>query len=166
MPVGTYLTIQALMAMTIPGTVVVLAQLATPGGPGPQDAWSVLGAMIASVIVMHKESRGGNVLLWRGPMLSSFLASVFIGSIGPGLVFNTVAPVFMDDFAVRAPRIITWHGWAALGLVFGLCGWAIVRGVLAISSKIPNRMEAEADKRLGLSPKRENPDWIDPSKPQ
>ena len=169
MPIGTYISLQLLLGTMIPGVFVVLAQLAAPGGPGPQDAWSVLGAMVASFIVVHRESRGGvhresrgGVLsLWKTPTLSSFIASVFVGSIGPGVTINTILPFFFDGFATKNAALITWHGWATLGLVYGLSGWWIVKGWMSISRKIPDTMEAEAARRFGI-PKERNPDWIDP----
>lgn len=164
MPIGTYISFQFLGTM-IPAVFVVLAQLATPGGPGPQDAWSVLGAMVAAFIVVHRESKGGTLSLWRTPILSSFLASVFIGSVGPGLTINTLLPFFFDGFVTKNAALITWHGWAAFGLVYGLSGWWLVKGWMAISRKIPDRMESEAEKRLGIPKERNNPDWIEENKP-
>ena len=161
MPIGTYIPLQFLAGTMLPATFVVLAQLAGPGGPGPQDAWSVLGAMVASFIVVHRESRGGTLSLWKTPTLSSFIASVFVGSIGPGVIINTVLPFFFDGFVTKYSALITWHGWAALGLIFGLSGWWIVKGWMSISRKIPDTMEAEAARRFGI-PKERNPDWIDP----
>ena len=166
MPIGTYLFLQTIIGMCIPGAVVVLANLATPGGPGPQDAWSVLGAMIASVIVIHKEARGGKLFLWKSPTLSSFLASAAIGSVGPGFVIYSILPFFSKGMAEEASAHITWHGWAASGLVLGLSGWGIVRGIMAIVNKIPRRMEAYEERRFGhldrVPEERKNPDWIDP----
>lgn len=161
MPIGTYTSIQLLLGTMIPGVLVVLAQLASPGNPGPQDAWSVLGAMVASFIVVHRESKGGAVSIWRTPVLSSFLASVFVGSIGPGVTINTVLPFFFDEFITKASTLITWHGWSALGLIYGLSGWWMVKGWMSISKKIPDKMEIEAEKRLGIPKNRNNPDWID-----
>lgn len=150
MPIGTYISLQMIVGMTIPSILVVLAQLAPPGGPGPQDAWSVLGAMVASVIVMHREARGGaQVSFWKGPTLSSFLASAFVGSIGPGLIINTILPFFFDGFMTRMGALITWHGCAGLGLAFGLSGSWIVKGWIALSTRLPNKMEREAEKRFG-----------------
>lgn len=161
MPIGTYISLQLLLGTMIPGVFVVLAQLAAPGGPGPQDAWSVLGAMVASFIVVHRESRGVVLSLWKTSTLSSFIASVFVGSIGPGVTINTVLPFFFDGFITTYSQLITWHGWATLGLVYGLSGWWIVKGWMSISRKIPDTMEAEAARRFGI-PKERNPDWIDP----
>lgn len=165
MPIGTYISLQFIVGTMLPATFVVLAQLAGPGGPGPQDAWSVLGAMVASFIVVHRESRGGTISLWKTPTLSSFIASVFVGSIGPGVVINTILPFLFDGFVTKYSALITWHGWASLGLVFGLSGWWIVKGLMSISRKIPDTMEAEAARRFGI-PKEKNPVWDDPGNPK
>lgn len=152
MPIGTYISMQLIIGMTIPSILVVLAQLAPPGGPGSHDAWSVLGAMVASVIVMHREARGshGTVSFWKGPTLSSFLASAFVGSVGPGLIINTILPFFFDGFMNKMGSLITWHGWAGLGLAFGLSGSWIVKGWIAISTKLPSKMEDESERRFGF----------------
>lgn len=163
MPIGTYVSMQWIISLTIPSILVVLAQLAPPGGPGTQDAWSVLGAMVASVIVMHRESRSGTPMsFWKGPSLSSFLASAFVGSIGPGLVINTVLPFCFDGFMTKLGTLITWHGWAGLGLAFGLSGSWLVKGWIALSTRFPSKMESEADRRWGIV-RRNHPDWIDTS---
>lgn len=147
---------QIIVGAMIPAILVVLTNLAPPGSPGPQDSWSVLGAMIASVIIMHRETRGTN--FWRTPMLSSFLTSSFIGSIGPGLLINTVLPWMFTDFSSKWGMMITWHGWAGLGLLFGLSGGYIVRGWLAISQWIPWKMEERANRWIGKPDRKQSDD--------
>jgi hypothetical protein len=116
MPVTSTPLLFAFVMLMMPGAAVVTTM------PSSADMVAVLGAMLASAIVVlnfQTKSPNNRRLTQFLPVL---LASVGIGSAGPGFVFYT----FYPDLAER----LTWHGWAISGLGFGLFGWALVYWIL------------------------------------
>jgi len=107
--------------LMIPAASVVMVD------PARNDMVSVLGAMFAAAIVVfdfQAKAPNHRKLMQFIPV---FIASGFAGSVGPGVTIHTF-------FAEAAPRI-TWHGWAAMGFLYGLAGWVAVKYILQLFTK-------------------------------
>lgn len=105
----------------------VPAFIAVVGGPATEDIYAVIGAMLAAVVVLvdFSGSKGGR----RSTMqfMTVFIASSFVGSIGPG----ATAHWFFEERAAS----LTWHTWAMSGFVFGLAGWVVTRSALWVFNR-------------------------------
>lgn len=97
----------------------VVAQLAATT-PNAEDAWSVIGAMLAGGISMAHAVRAKRSMLDLGCVL---VAAAVCGSILPGAIIYLQCPEV-------APRL-TWHAWAGMGFIGGLAGWSFTRGLIA-----------------------------------
>lgn len=90
------------------------------------DIVAVLGAILAAVVSVMEARKKDRSL---GHTVSVFLCCSGFGSVLPGSVMWTF-------FADRIPAV-SWHGWALMGGVCGLLGWAVALGVMALSPRIP-----------------------------
>ena len=90
--------------------------------PSSDDAYSILGAILASVIVLM-EARSKN---------RPFLPSVanFIGTSAAGSICPTIGYYILVQWGWISPEkhlwARTWHAWAAAGFVCGLNGWWLI----------------------------------------
>lgn len=143
MPLTTYVCLVTFMSFVLPAAAVVLTTEAV--SPTTRDAYSVVGAMLASLIVSLHEGAPGSRTPWRPRVIASLISSSFVGSVCPGLIVYTILP-FVWTKAATSLAEMTWHGWAASGFVMGLLGWGIVRGLLAIRERLPGKMQQEAER--------------------
>jgi hypothetical protein len=146
MPICPFSCLSALILCAIPAAVAVVGAGPIAGGPASEDIYAVIGAMLASVVVLvdYGGTPGGR----RGTMqfTTVFISSAFIGSIGPGVAANTVIP--------ESVGVLSWHSWAMLGFVFGLAGWVLTRSVLWVfNRRIPGAIDDYVQSKLPPKPK-------------
>ena len=114
--------------LMIPATSVVVVDSSR------NDMVSVLGAMFAAAIVVFDFQAKAPIRRKLSQFIPVFIASGFAGSVGPGVTIHTF-------FAESASRI-TWHGWAAMGFLYGLAGWVAVKYLLQLFTKrLPNAID-------------------------
>ena len=93
--------------------------------PGAEDAWAVVGAMLAGGIsVVHAMRTQRST--WD--LACVLVAAAFCGAVAPGVIVNLQFP----EIASR----MTWHAWSAAGFVSGLAGWSFTRGFIAFFEAI------------------------------
>jgi hypothetical protein len=98
------------------------------------DMAAVLGAMFAAVIVVFDFQAKSELNRKITQFLPIFMASGFIGSVGPGITFHTFFPDIMER--------ITWHGWAGIGFLYSLAGWVLVKYTMGFfASKLPDLID-------------------------
>lgn len=148
MPAGTFSIVMTVFGFSLPAISILLLQVANSVQPGLSDAWSVLGGMLASAVVVIVDGSPGG---WRSKwvLVASFVSSAFVGSVGPGVTVNLVLPLLLGAHRLQGIEVyLTWHLWAMAGFGFGLIGWAIVRAVMALRGKVTDRIEREGRKYL------------------
>ena len=94
------------------------------------DAWACVGAMLASALAAADACRKDKSF---PHMMSVVLSSAFVGSVGPG----AAGYYFIAD---KVPQL-TWHAWAAGGLVFGLGGFGLVHSITVLWNKYHAKIE-------------------------
>ena len=88
--------------------------------PNADDAWSVMGSMLAGGISVAHAMRSKKSML----DLACVLVAAFVcGSVIPGVIIYTQWPESVKD--------LSWHAWAGMGFVGGLAGWSFTRGLIA-----------------------------------
>lgn len=151
MPIITYSVATTLLILAVPSVAVVLSQLVGGGNsPDMRDAWSVLGAMLATVIVALTEGKPGTRSAWRVRSIAMIVSSAYIGSVGPGFAMYEFFPFLGYIDTREAAKEFTWHGWSMLGFGFGLCGWGIVRGFLLFADFLPTKVRDWICKVFGI----------------
>jgi hypothetical protein len=109
--------------------------------PAKNDMVSVLGAMFAAAIVVFDFQSKAAAHRKLNQFLPVFIASAFVGSVGPGAAVHT----FFPDYLSR----LSWHGWAALGFLFSLAGWVVVKYLLQLLTKrVPRALDNALPKWL------------------
>ena len=93
--------------------------------PTSQDSWSAVGASVAVVFVVADVMKRDKSFL---RLMVVGLVSFFTGCTGPGIFMLYHSPEFSNK--------LTWHGWAFLGLVFGLIGWAVIVSIYGMGPAI------------------------------
>lgn len=148
MPIGTSLFgLITALAFLLPIAAVTVVSNAGKV-PDTMDAFSVVGAMFATLIVLV-ESGLGTKTKSRLEFVAISIACSFVGSVGPGLVFSLM---HWDK------DILTWHAWAALGFLFGLGGWVLSHSSLwALNNYLPDFVEWAAKSRLGRKKPEDDP---------
>lgn len=102
--------------------------------PSSDDSYSILGAILASIIVLM-EARSKS---------RPFLPSVanFIGSSAAGSIFPTIGYYILIQWGWINPEkhlwTRTWQAWAAAGFVCGLNGWWLIHRASGILKSIEN----------------------------
>ena len=148
MPAGTFYSFMTIMGFGLPAISILLLQVANAVQPGLSDAWAVLGGMLASAVVVIVDGSPGG---WRSKwvLVASFVSSAFMGSVGPGITVHLVLPLMLGSHRLQGIEVyLTWHLWAMAGFGFGLVGWAIVRAVMSLRSRVSDRIEREGRKYL------------------
>lgn len=102
----------------------VVAHLAATT-PNAEDAWSVIGAMLAGGISVAHAMRAKRSTLDLACVL---VAAAFCGSILPGALINLKFPEVASS--------LTWHAWAGMGFIGGLAGWSFTRGLISFFESI------------------------------
>lgn len=155
MPALSYISVVTILAFAAPCLAAVLSVLApsSASAPGPMDAWATLGALLATAIMAIGEGKPGTGNNWRSRVITIFVSCAFVGSFGPGFVIYTVVPYLPfgwgEDFS-GAAESLTWQGWAMLGFVLGISGWAFVRLLIAVVNMSQRWGLSEAERRLGV----------------
>ena len=148
MPICPFSCISALILCAIPAAVAVVGAGQLAGGPASEDIYAVIGAMLASVVVLvdYGGTPGGHRTM---QFTTVFISSAFIGSIGPGVAAQTVIPDSMG--------VLSWHVWAMLGFVFGLAGWVLTRSVLWVfNRRLPGAIDTYVQSKLPTKPKNDD----------
>ena len=117
----------------------LVAVIQTQFGP---DIVAAIGASVASLVVAieaNKKQRD----MWQ--TISVVVSSIAAGWILPGVI---VWGLFPQSYST-----LLWQAWAGLGFVFGLLGWAITAGILALRARVPGAIAEAANRYL---PGREN----------
>jgi hypothetical protein len=140
--------------------LTIIVQLASIAGivpviglaqPQADDVYSVIGAMLASVIVLVDYNGTPGTRRGIGHLIAVFIACAFCGSIGPGVILYN----WFDEFALR----LTWHGWAGAGFVFGLLGWVLTRSALwAFNTHVPGAVDDLIQRKLKRPSNRDDND--------
>lgn len=121
--------------------------------PHADDVYSVIGAMLASVIVLVDYNGTPGSRRGVAQLLAVFISCAFCGSIGPGVILYN----WSGELAAR----LTWHGWAGAGFVFGLLGWVLTRSALwAFNNRIPGAVDQLLQHKLkqtGVEPEKDKP---------
>lgn len=121
MPITESVTISYAVFASIASSAVALLSSSTPA---PEDAWAVIGAMMAGTIVVIHAMRSQKSM-WD--LAAVLVAAAFCGSVAPGLLIDIQFPHIAER--------MTWHTWAGAGFVFGLAGWSITRGLISFFEK-------------------------------
>lgn len=118
MPLGTSLSILPviLAAMSLPTVAVIAVK-----GPGVDDIYAVLGAIIASILAVMEALQKRRDYFHA---VSTFLGSAVIGAFAPGPVYHLLA--YMKVIPENAAVFGLWQTWAIAGFAFGLNGWYII----------------------------------------
>lgn len=95
--------------------------------PARNDMVAVLGAMLAAAIVVFDFQSKAPSNRKLNQFIPVFIASAFVGSVGPGFSVHT----FFPDYSPR----LSWHGWATLGFLFSLAGWVVVKYILQLFTR-------------------------------
>jgi len=112
--------------------------------PDTTDMVAVLGALLATVIAVVEARKKDRTL---GNTVCVVIGSSFTGGVVPGAVMIG----FYPELAAR----LTWHGWAVLGFLCGLCGWSIVLAAIGIlRSRQDKILKDAADRILGPEEKK------------
>lgn len=111
--------------------------------PTNADVYAVLGAALASALAgLEALSQKKNLI----HTASVLLASAGIGAMGPGAAISIAASVLPSEWQKWIPGM-TWNVWAFMGLIFGIGGWGIVRGLMNISRKqLPELVEEQVER--------------------
>jgi drug/metabolite transporter (DMT)-like permease len=107
--------------LMIPAAAVVAVD------PARNDMVAVLGAMFAAAIVVFDFQAKAPSHRKLNQFVPVFIASAFVGSVGPGATIHT----FFPEYGER----LSWHGWAVLGFLFSLAGWVVVKYALQLFTK-------------------------------
>ena len=111
----------------LPTTAIIASNANTPN---TMDALACVGAMLASALAAADACRKDKSF---PNMLSVVLSSAFVGSVGPG----AAGYYFIPDKML----ILTWHAWAAAGLIFGLGGFGLVHSITALWNNYHAKIE-------------------------
>ena len=139
MPIETTSLTLALVLMQTAG--IAMLPVIANSDPQTTDIYAVIGAMLASVVVLV--DYGGTPGSRKGvfPFLAVFISAAVIGSAFPGAVLYYWCP----DLAIK----LTWHGWAAAGFLFGLAGWVGTRSVLWVfNRRLPGAIDDFVKQKL------------------
>jgi len=124
------------------GNIIVTAMIASIATQFGADIVAAVGAAVAGFIACVDANRKQHDS-WQTTCV--FVASVAVGWMAPGAL---VWFAFPSHFAS-----MPWQAWAGLGFIFGLLGWAVTVGILALRNRIPgvigefaNRYFPEKDK--------------------
>lgn len=100
-------------------TSAIVAHLAATT-PNSDDAWSIIGAMLAGGISVAHAMRSKRSTLDLACVL---VAAAVCGSVIPGVCIYTKWPEMVP--------LLSWHAWAGMGFVGGLAGWSFTRGLIS-----------------------------------
>lgn len=130
-------------AATLFVCLVLVPAVVITSAPTNADVYAVLGAALASALAgLEALSQKKNLLT----VSSVLLASAGIGAMGPGAAISIATSVLPSEWQKWIPGM-TWNVWAFMGLIFGIGGWGIVRGLMNISRKrLPELVEEQIDR--------------------
>jgi hypothetical protein len=110
--------------------VILPAVIAALGGPGANDQYSLVGAMVAAVITLMAVRKYDQTAM---NSVCAVLGSVTVGVTCPGLLVSFGQwKGLVDDHTYN---FITWHMWVLMGLVCGLCGWMVAQSIYNLATK-------------------------------
>jgi hypothetical protein len=95
--------------------------------PSPQDAYAIVGAILASTIALIEARYKGRDF---APAVSNFLACASIGSFAPAIAYHWAASADWIQSTTRWAH--TWQAWAAAGFVAGMNGWWLIHHATAV----------------------------------
>lgn len=122
MPIAESVAVTYTILAAVAASAVSILAASTPGA---EDAWSVVGAMLAGGIsVVHAMRTQRSTL----DLACVLVAAAFCGAVAPGVIINLQFP----EIAER----MTWHAWSAAGFISGLAGWSFTRGFIAFFEAI------------------------------
>lgn len=118
MPIATSFSVLPviLAAMSLPTVAVIAVK-----GPGVDDIYAVLGAIIASILAVMDTIQKRKEYFH---VVSAFLGSSVIGSFAPGVIYHTLS--YAKMIPENASVFGIWQTWAISGFLFGLNGWYII----------------------------------------
>lgn len=113
----------------------ISAQVAAFAAQIGPDIVAAVGAAVAGFIASVEAQRRQRDF-WQTTCV--FVASIAVGWMAPG----AMVWYFLPDHFTTMP----WQAWAGLGFIFGLLGWAITAGILALRNRIPGVISELANK--------------------
>jgi hypothetical protein len=125
------------IASAMPLAITLAAAITS--GPDRNDMWASVGAALAVVFVLHDTFRKDRS---PGHLFAVGLTTMFFGFVGPG--------VFVYYHFPEMGQRLTWHGWAALGLCFGLVGFPIGMAVHSLGPMIGKAIRKFFGSKLGI----------------
>jgi len=132
-------------ALSIPALVVAVAV----AGPDSRDIMAILGAAPATWLVILEARKKDRSF---GHTTGVFVSAMFSGAVAPGACVYWLLP--------SKAETLTWHGWALMGFVFGLIGWAIAMAIIKFANrnaetavvKLATRWVGRPDKKNETTP--------------
>lgn len=95
--------------------------------PSPQDAYAIVGAILASTIALIEARYKGRDF---APAVSNFLACASIGSFAPAIAYHWASSAEWIQSTTRWAH--TWQAWSAAGFVAGMNGWWLIHHATAV----------------------------------
>jgi predicted membrane protein len=103
-------------AMSLPTVAVIVVK-----GPGVDDIYAVLGAVVASILAVMESLQKRRDYFHA---VSMFLGSGFVGAFAPGPVYHLLS--HLKWIPADAAMFGLWQTWAIAGFIFGLNGWYFI----------------------------------------
>jgi hypothetical protein len=130
---GLHLTTPLLRIVTslpLLATFVIFPAVVAVMGPGTNDQYSLVGAVVAAVITLVAVRKYDQTAM---NSVCAVLGSVTVGVTCPGLLvaFGQWKGL-VDDHTFN---YITWHMWVLMGLVCGLTGWMAAQSIYNLATK-------------------------------
>jgi predicted membrane protein len=118
MPAGLSLSLilPMIAAMSLPTVAVIVVK-----GPGVDDIYAVLGAVVASILAVMESLQKRRDYFHA---VSMFLGSGFVGAFAPGPVYHLLA--HLKWIPADAAMFGLWQTWAIAGFISGLNGWYLI----------------------------------------
>ena len=127
------LPVLAAVLADVAAFIVIMAQDAAVSvaaldieAPSVQDAYAVLGAILASTIALIEARYKGRDF---APAVSNFLACASIGSFAPTIAYHI--GLQLGTIGQDTRWVHTWQAWAAAGFVLGMNGWWLIHHATA-----------------------------------
>lgn len=124
-------TLRIVTSLPLLASFVIMPAVIAAMGPGANDQYALVGAMVAAVITLVAVRKYDQTAM---NSVCAVLGSVTVGVTFPGLLVSFGQwKGLVDDHTYN---FITWHMWVLMGLVCGLFGWVSAQLVYNMGNKI------------------------------